>query len=479
MMRRWWAAVAEPSLMRRLILAQMALLGLLWVLALAFLAHEASFDATLLRQDKTFNAFLTVAAAEAHDPARLAASMAALDEALRESYGNESDAGLAPQFFIERGGRQLFRTRGVPPGVRANPQAGLVLQEADGKHWRTRTVTAPGNATSDAASDAAAKDAERDGALSMTMIMPADRSNVFITLNSRGYVLLPLLISLPFLIVPAWLSIRLALRPWRKVAAEVASRGPQDLSPLAYRARHREMRGMVDGINALMRRVGDSAQRERAFIADAAHELRTPLAAMRVNVEALQGQTGDARQRQLLDGILNSGARATRLVSQLLRLMRSDATAEEAVPLAFDELVQERMAVMSGIAHARGVELELGGDSGLRVAGRREGLVSLVDNVLDNAIKYSPDRGTVHAHLRREEGSVVLRIADQGPGIAPELRERVFDRFFRDPRQTQSGSGLGLTIARAVAEQHGGTISLDAVDGGAGLLVTVRLPLRA
>jgi two-component system sensor histidine kinase QseC len=460
MMRRWWAAVAEPSLMRRLILAQMALLGLLWVLAVAFLANDASFDTTLLRQDKTFNAFLTVASAEADDPARLAASMSALDEALRESYGNESDAGLAPQFIIERGGRQLFRTRGVPAGVRANARGGLVLQEAGGKHWRTRTVTAPG------------------GALSMTMIMPADRSNVFITLNSRGYVLLPLLISLPFLIVPAWLSIRLALRPWRKVAAEVASRGPQDLRPLSYRARHREMRGMVDGINALMRRVGDSAQRERAFIADAAHELRTPLAAMRVNVEALQGQTGDARQRQLLDGILSSGARATRLVSQLLRLMRSDATAEEAVPLAFDELVQERMAVLSGIGHARGVELELGGDNGLHVIGRREGLVSLVDNLLDNAIKYSPDRGTVHADLRREDGRVVLRIADQGPGIAPELRERVFDRFFRDPRQTQSGSGLGLAIARAVAEQHGGEISLDAVDGGAGLLVTVRLPLR-
>jgi two-component system sensor histidine kinase QseC len=123
------------------------------------------------------------------------------------------------------------------------------------------------------------------------------------------------------------------------------------------------------------------------------------------------------------------------------------------------------------------VELELGGDSGLQVRGRKEGLVSLVDNLLDNAIKYSPDRGTVHADLRRKDGRVVLRIADQGPGIAPELRERVFDRFFRDPRQTQSGSGLGLAIARAVAEQHGGEIVLDAVDGGAGLLVTVRLPL--
>ncbi|WP_395408652.1 sensor histidine kinase [Pseudoduganella sp. UC29_106] len=235
---------------------------------------------------------------------------------------------------------------------------------------------------------------------------------------------------------------------------------------------------MLKTINALLLRVSESAERERAFIADAAHELRTPLAAMRVNVEALQRQAADPRQQQLLDGIISSATRATRLVSQLLRLMRSDATAgemEEA--LSFDGLVQERMAALSGIADARGVELELSGDSGLTVAGHKESLVSLVDNLLDNAIKYSRDQGAVHVDLRREGSGAVLRIADQGPGIAPELRERVFDRFFRDPRQTQSGSGLGLAIARAVAVQYGGEIVLDSVDGGAGLLVAVRLPL--
>jgi two-component system sensor histidine kinase QseC len=461
MMRRWWSAIAAPSLMRRLLLAQLALLGLLWLLAVAFLVHDASKDMTLLRQDGTYRAFLTVAESLSGDSARLSDSMASMDAALRESYGNESDAGLTPHFFLDDGRRELFRSGGTPAGVHATAPGRMEVQEVHGKHWRVRTVAAP-----------------RSG-LRMTMVMAADRSNVFITLNSRGYVLLPLLVSLPFLVLPAWLSIRLALRPWRQVAAEVASRGAQDLAPLRYRPRHREMAGMVDSINALMQRVGESARRERAFIADAAHELRTPLAAMRVNVEALQNQAGDARQQQLLDGILSSGARATRLVSQLLRLMRSDTTAEEAVTLAFDELVQERMAALSGLAHARTVELELSGDSGLQLAGRREGLVSLVDNLLDNAIKYSPERGIVHADLRREGQWAVLRIADQGPGIAPELRERVFDRFFRDPRQTQGGSGLGLAIAKAVAVQHGGEISLDAVDGGAGLQVTVRLPLGA
>jgi len=461
MIGRWWSLVAEPSLMRRLMLAQMLLLALLWAVTAAFLIYDSARDEAILKFDTVYDAFLTVADSLADQPAKRKEALGKLDRTMRENAGLDGAAELAPTFYVQgRNGQVMYRSPLLPPGVHNTVLDRIETVQLDGRRWRARTVQAAHSGTR------------------MTMVTPADSANVFLTLNSRGYLLLPLLISIPFLLLPAWLSIRMALRPWRSVSQEVAERGPQDLRPLAFTAKYRELKGMVDAINALMRRVSDSAQRERAFIADAAHELRTPLAAMRVNVEALQVQEGDARQRQLLDGILSSGARATRLVSQLLGLMRSDATAgEEEEALSFDELVQERMAVLSGLAHARGIELELSGDCQLRMKGRKEGLVSLVDNLLENAIKYSPEHGTVHVNLRREDTTVVLRIADQGLGIAPELRERVFDRFFRDPRQTQSGSGLGLAIARAVAVQHGGEISLDAVDSGAGLLVTVRLPL--
>ena len=137
------------------------------------------------------------------------------------------------------------------------------------------------------------------------------------------------------------------------------------------------------------------------------------------------------------------------------------------------------MAALSGLASARRVELELHADTELYLHGQRESLISLVDNLVDNAIKYSPADGLVQVSLRREAGQAVLAVSDQGPGVAPALRERVLDRFFRDPNQTQSGSGLGLSIAQAVARQHGGSIALrDAGQGpGHGLLVEVRLPL--
>jgi two-component system sensor histidine kinase QseC len=182
-------------------------------------------------------------------------------------------------------------------------------------------------------------------------------------------------------------------------------------------------------------------------------------------------------QHELLNGILSSASRAGRLVGQLLQLMRSDATGSAPhIELGLDLLLQDRLAVLSGLAAHSAVELELSVAEPLRILGQREGLVSLIDNLVENAIKYSPPQAVVRVSLMRVAGQALLLVEDQGPGIAPELRARVFDRFFRDPRQTQSGSGLGLAIAAAVAASHGGRIELDDSEGG-GLLVRVQLPL--
>lgn len=238
---------------------------------------------------------------------------------------------------------------------------------------------------------------------------------------------------------------------------------------------------MVDSINALLHSVDESAARERAFIADAAHELRTPLAAMRVNVEALQSQTADDNQRALLSGIVSSSNRATRLVAQLLLLMRSDTSAQPgAEKVVLDQLLQDRLAILSPLANTRQVELELHADADVIIHGRPENLVSLIDNLVENAIKYSPAQGSVTVQLRRQQtkaGIAELRIIDQGPGIPLALRERVFDRFFRITDQTQNGSGLGLAIARSVVLQHGGQITLEDGIDGHGLQVVVTLPL--
>ncbi|WP_215406338.1 ATP-binding protein [Janthinobacterium sp. JC611] len=459
MMGRFWAMLRRPTLVRRLMMAQMLMLTVLWSLAVAYVLVEGAGEASNVTRG-VLHAIVSVADNLAEQPQRQQQSLRAIDEALREEFEMGQVPELAPRILVWRAGKLVYKSPDAPSGIRSAGPEQMEVVYIKGQAWRSRSLV--------------------EGATRVTVLEVGGAWQFFITINSRGYYLLPLLISLPFLLVPAWLSIRLAMRPWRKVAQEVAARGPQDLRPLAFKPPHGELAALVDNINALLQRVDASAARERSFIADATHELRTPLAAMRVNVEALQGQAHDARQQELLDGILNSGKRAARLVGQLLQLTRSEVQAgggELPRRQALDILLQDRLAALSGLAQAGDIELELQAGVSLSVPGQRESLVSLIDNLVENAIKYSPRGSSVTVSLHAERGQAVLHVADQGPGIAPALYERVFDRFFRAPQQAQPGSGLGLSIVASVVRQHGGTIQLHSGNGGLGLLVEVRLPL--
>lgn len=462
---RWlaegWRRLRRPSLVRRLMFAQMAMMTLLWSLVIGLVVLSAMTDDLSVMQTSQ-RSMLLVAQNLADRPAKQYESLRAMDIALRNSLGNGNDASLSPSIIVWQHGRQIYRSDGVPSDI-VNTQPDIdETVEADGKTWRARTTESPSGKT-------------------RVTLVTAGSLQVWLTFQSRGYYLLPLVISVPFLLFPAWLSIRLALRPWRAVAKEIASRGPHDLTPVSVQPRHDELQPLVHNFNALMDRLRASIAREQSFIADAAHELRTPIAAMRVNVEALQAlltqHIPTERQHELFSRVLNSNARAERLVGQLLRLMRSHSNASAPQPMRLDDLVQERLAALSALAHVREVEIELVADEPVEVVGDRDSLVSMIDNLIDNATKYSPERSVVSVGIRRVGDEAVLTVADQGKGVAPALRERVFDRFFRDPDQVQTGSGLGLAIVRSVVDAHGGAIALSDTGTGKGLQVTVRIPL--
>lgn len=451
--------VAEPTLVRRLMAVQVVLVLVMWGGVIALIIHEGGDSISYLSSAKSYDAVISVTENLASQPALQQKILLAFDDAQREDFDASELQSLGPMLMVWQGERLIYLSKGALPGLRGRGADGLETVYLQGERYRVRSMRS-----------------HRSDTL-VTMAAPVGWMNLFVTINSRGYFLLPLLISLPLLPLPAWWSIRVAMRPWRRVAQEVAARGPHDLTPLQFKPPHRELAAMVDSVNALLLRVSQSALRERSFIADAAHELRTPLAAMRVNAEALQGQDNGPVQRELLNGILSSGNRAGRLVGQLLQLMRSDATGSEPHErLALDVLLQDRLAALSGLASRDGIELELAVTEPVCVMGQRESLVSLVDNLVENAIKYSPPHGVVRVSLSQVAGQALLTVEDQGPGIVPELRERVFDRFFRDPQQTKSGSGLGLAIAASAAASHGGRIELGDAQGG-GLLAQVQLPL--
>ena len=454
--REWLDAIVQPSLVRRLLVAQMAMLTAIWIIGIVYMLSVGGRAYLLMAADVVFDTINLTADGMPDRPEQLRKTLDKMHRSIVEDY--PSPMARRPSFIVEQGGQVVYRTPNAPAYVPTAPLDLLTPLHIDGQLYRARTVAT-------------------DTGTRTTFLAPDDGWNVLRTIYSDGLYRVPLLTSLPFLILPAWLSIRLAMRPWTGVARELSRRGPQDLAPLSYHEGHRELVMMVDAINGWMRRVASSSERERSFVADAAHELRTPLAAMLVNVEALRGHATDDAGRQLMSGVLSSGHRATRMVNQLLSLMRSEATETETVrQVELDRLLQDRLAVLGPLASARSTELELSAEADVRVDAPMAALASLVDNLVENAIKYGPSGGVVRVSVRREGSDAVLEVEDQGPGIAPDLRERVFDRFFRDPAQHEPGSGLGLAIVRSVLEGMGGRIALlDGEHGG--LRVDVRLPL--
>ncbi|PDO88248.1 sensor histidine kinase [Kosakonia pseudosacchari] len=457
-MRNVWRHLKTPTFVRRIMVAQMLLLTLLWCLFLTYVLWEDLRSPPILTGSKTYETIFTVVESMDDRPQERTHVLAALSQAVREDYGGGEDPDLSISLIVRNNKAIIYTSDGAPAGVINSRYGKIERVESDGRAWTSRTLKSANSDTE------------------VTLITPAGGWNFFIYLNSRGYYVMPLLVCIPFLLFPAWLSIRIAMRPWNRVVNEISLRTPDDLSPLKAVPKHRELRQMVDAVNGFLARVRESTERERVFIADAAHELRTPLAAMRINVEALQSYVSSDSQKELLAGIIRSNSRAARLVNQLLLMMHSEAridTVMEPVPLT--TLIQERMAGLAPLAAERRIELEFYAEEEIWVTGVRERLMSLIDNLIENAVKYSPEGGRVEVALRAVNHSTQLRVSDTGPGIPVELRERVFDRFFRDPNQMQSGSGLGLAIVKAVAQQHNSSVSLSTSAEG-GLMVTVDFP---
>lgn len=300
------------------------------------------------------------------------------------------------------------------------------------------------------------------------------------SLAGLSYYARPLLYGLPLIALPLWLLFRLGFAPLKRIGAQISARSAQDLTPLPA-TRYVELAPLVNAVNSLMARLQQRLDREHEFLADAAHELKTPLAVIQLSSEGLDQP--DLRARDEARERLRLGVqRATHTVHQLLALARSGADALDLSKARHDlvDLVRERIALASGLAVKRRIELELVAPDELVLWLNRESLCSLVDNLVDNAIKYSPAGGHVVATLAEEdgaEGAVTLTVSDQGPGIPAELRERVFERFVRlQGDQDCHGSGLGLTIVERAAAQHGATV--DLLDGplGQGLTVKVSFP---
>lgn len=289
----------------------------------------------------------------------------------------------------------------------------------------------------------------------------------------------PILITLPLLTLLIFIGIGRSLKPLQRLAEAVVHRAPNNLEPIDSSSVPSEIRPLVNALNSLFERLGQAFENDRRFTADAAHELRTPLAAMKTQAQVARRSRDAAERESAIDKMLEGVQRASRLVEQLLTLARVDPETGLTRSAQVDMLglAEDAIADHEQQARVKGIALQLHAEQALNIAGHRESLCIMIRNLLDNAIRYTPEGGEVQVNLTGNAGKVFLCIADSGPGIPEADRERIFGRFIRLAGQESRGSGLGMSIVKRIADLHQATIRLDRSSLG-GLEVCVGFPAQ-
>lgn len=298
-----------------------------------------------------------------------------------------------------------------------------------------------------------------------------------------SHLLHPVWIALPILAGLIWMSVKWGLAPLLSLAHQVKRRDPGKLESLDERDVPQEARPLIQALNALFARVTALQDRERRFAADAAHELRTPLAAIRAHAEVARAARSEDERRRAIDNVLRGSDRAAHLVDQLLLLARLEpqGALPSASRVALADVATRAVADSAPLAAAANIDLGLTTDGAADavVDGNADLLAIMARNLVDNAVRYAAHGGTVDVAVARSSAGVSLVVADDGSGLSADERERIFDRFYRKLGTGRDGSGLGLSIVARIAELHGAGIALDTGIGGRGLTVTITFPAPA
>ena len=291
----------------------------------------------------------------------------------------------------------------------------------------------------------------------------------------------PVLSLVPVLALFLWFGIGYGLRPLRDIAANLKRRDASNMQTIDTTAMPGEVKPLVDALNDLLQRLDDALTAQRDFIADAAHELRTPIMGLGLQADLLP-KALDAEERDLITAQIHTGtARLSHLAEQLLTLARLGPESMPPTMSVMDltSLARSVVGERARLAQANAIDLGLVAVSPVQVRGNEDGLRILLNNLVDNAIRYAGPHARVDVVVKCEDGSPTLSVCDTGPGIAVEDRERVWERFYRGNGHGATGSGLGLSIVRRIAEQHQAVVALDRGPGGHGLTVRFRFPRLA
>lgn len=451
------ARLGEPSLQRRSVKSVLLAFVAIWLVLLGYVYVQGQRMATTAPGLDKFGGALSQSLVPITDREQAAAVMAATSHWLN----------------VRR--REIGRL----PGVLL-----FELRDADGhRTWvspslRDVKIDSPGAKLSEITVGGVRHNIfeARSAQWTLRVVEPVRTDADFLAYNAR-FLLPYLLLALPFMLVPVWLSVRKGLQPLQQLADGIAQRDPDDLAPLALAVRHRELKPLTGALDRLLARLRHKVERERSFVQDAAHEIRTPLAVITAQAHVLaHADCTQAREQARLQ--LNHAIdRASHLAQQLLVLAMLD-DAQRLAPRRIDvaQAVRQLLAQAAPAAMARGIELALEAPDALWRTVDEPALGSIVQNLVDNAVRYGRPSGNVVVDLRDDGERLMLQVCDDGPGIPAGDQAQVFERFWRGNDHDASGSGLGLSIVRQAALRMGGKVILTAGLGGCGTGFLVSLP---
>lgn len=381
--------------------------------------------------------------------------------------GQSPQLNMLVQIYDARDNRIYTSRHTVPLPISETPGFSTVTADS-GKEWRQYTSTI--------------------GTKIIQVAQPTDvRDNLAVSAAMR--IVQPMFVLIPFLAIAIWFVIVQMLLPLNRTAKAVAMRSPSSLTPIEIKNLPYELKSLVDAINALLARLGDSLSAQQRFASDAAHELRTPLAAIKLQAQLLERAKDDQLRAKYGARLQQGVARATRLVEQLLTIARLDPDAADK-PVSEVDLAQVANATveeLSASAAAKAITLTARTEP-VTIMAMPDAIHLMVVNLTDNAIRYTPEGGRIEIGVELVDDKAQITITDNGPGIAPEERERVFERFYRALGTKVSGTGLGLAIVSRIVQMHSGSIRVadgferTAADGsqghGAQFVVTLPLTVR-
>jgi two-component system, OmpR family, sensor histidine kinase QseC len=448
------------------LLLSITLITSLAIIGNLFLEHkdlQKHLNAQLTVGALTIAAFVTDDIVNSRNLAIIQKQINDLPQTAEAYYENDNKKIVSPtyeliQFQIwDKNHNLLLSSSTAPKQPLSNGKPGFSTRWIDGQLWHVFTTIV--------------KD-------SGTRVDVAERSDFREELEGRVTQdsIIIMLITYPFLGLLIWIIVGRGLDSIKQVTSEIRQRAPSFLEPVDLEAVPREIKPLVDELNILFKRLREAFEREKRFAADAAHELRTPLAALKAQTQVALKATDEKQMRAALSKVLVGVDRSSHVVQQLLILSRMvpQATIKEFEDVNVVKQAREVIAELAPVALEKNTEIELiAPDTDTYIKGYPTAISILIRNLVDNAIRYTPAGSLVKVLIYPEGDYLFLKVIDNGPGIPEELYSRVFERFFRVLGNKTLGSGLGLGIVQQIVEIHDAQIRLSSPEIGTGLEVTV------